>query len=437
MLYSTVLTILTIPLLLLLGWIRRRTLSKHAGTLPPAALSLLSSSVSKNQPWKSYSKLAKSLGPIFSITRTVKTPFPLSLIQGLLPQYPWIVLDDVTDMLELFQKRSEVFSDRPHWPMVHLLGRQANVGFMHYGIKLNMARKLLHSEFSGPHLSKWDTLLKEAISKLMDELSSETQSSDSSNRMVLRRNIEQVIFRVTYGTEATPEFLSLANEVNKQTGAALQPGRWLVNALPFLAHIPPWFPGASVQRWARDAKALYRRSVEEPFEQAKQDMREDTAEPSFVYNRLVAEDSKSHSEQLIMSAAGSIFVAGVGTTTDLLETVFVLLSRNPALQERIYTELIREGLDPLAAATKLPVFENIMKEGLRFNPPIPLLSRSPTNDSKYGRWFIPKGSWMFANIWSIMHDATVFKNPDEFDPDRFLDPLIRDPTAFTFGFGRR
>ena len=41
-----------------------------------------------------------------------------------------------------------------------------------------------------------------------------------------------------------------------------------------------------------------------------------------------------------------------------------------------------------------------------------------------------------------MHDPKVYEDPEEFRPERFLkdgriDPHVRDPYSFVFGFGRR
>ncbi|KAG8730945.1 hypothetical protein FRC10_002240 [Ceratobasidium sp. 414] len=61
-------------------------------------------------------------------------------------------------------------------------------------------------------------------------------------------------------------------------------------------------------------------------------------------------------------------------------------------------------------------------------------------DDVYKGYHIPKGSIVIGNIWRITsramgHNANVYKDPEIFNPDRFLDPSI--PLPPTFGFGRR
>lgn len=51
--------------------------------------------------------------------------------------------------------------------------------------------------------------------------------------------------------------------------AALVPGRFLVDAVPWLKHIPAWVPGASFQVVARETKAKLRNMSAIPFEQVK------------------------------------------------------------------------------------------------------------------------------------------------------------------------
>ena len=80
-----------------------------------------------------------------------------------------------------------------------------------------------------------------------------------------------------------------------------------------------------------------------------------------------------------------------------------------------------------------------------------------TNDDEYNGYYIPKGTVVIGNAWSvyeyllilvltlfrsILHDPNIFDNPLEFHPERYLkdgklDPNVRDPECAAFGFGRR
>jgi hypothetical protein len=84
---------------------------------------------------------------------------------------------------------------------------------------------------------------------------------------------------------------------------------------------------------------------------------------------------------------------------------------------------------------------------------------SSTADDEYKGYFIPKGSIFFGNSWylldvefdvtfdtcnsfrAILHDPSIYPEPDMFKPERFikdgrLDPTVQDPSVAAFGFGR-
>ncbi|KAJ7643359.1 cytochrome P450 [Mycena polygramma] len=401
------------------------------------------------QPWRVYKRYAKTLGPIFSIRPGGYMPW-LTAVFGFLfpPPKQIIILDTAAAVTDLFQKRSEIFSDRPRWPMVELLGRQDNVGFTRYGARLRAARRLLHEELGPQSVGQWEQLVEDTVDKLMADWKSKMECSGQAARYALRRNLESLMFRLTYGKDPTPEYLELVKEVNAQTGAALQPGRWLINYWPFLAYVPTWMPGAYFQRWAQKAKLLFVRMVTGPYEEVKAEMRAGQDDASFVSNRLHKIDSDDAAEaRLVMTTAGSIFSAGVDTTDSLLETLFTLLSHHPEVQEKAYAEIIgvvsarshgaASGKPSVGDRELLPSVNYIIMESLRFNPPVPMLIHSPLKESMYNGWRIPKGSWMMGNMWSIFNNEEQFAEPRAFKPERFLDPTLLDPTTLVFGAGRR
>lgn len=50
------------------------------------------------------------------------------------------------------------------------------------------------------------------------------------------------------------------------------PGRWLVDTVPMLKHVPAWIPGTAFHSVAKEAKAHLRDTADVPFELTKQAM---------------------------------------------------------------------------------------------------------------------------------------------------------------------
>ncbi|CAG8666184.1 134_t:CDS:2, partial [Diversispora eburnea] len=66
-----------------------------------------------------------------------------------------------------------------------------------------------------------------------------------------------------------------------------------------------------------------------------------------------------------------------------------------------------------------------VKETLRVDPPIPLLSRISNKDDFINGYFIPKGTRIMIPISTIHKLPSIWgPDPNEFKPSRWLDPSI-------------
>lgn len=80
------------------------------------------------------------------------------------------VVDTAEALLELYEKRSVVYSCRPRWTMAELLGRQNNVGLMYYGERLKRARKVLHRGIGFQAMAHWEPLFDYQSLKMISDI---------------------------------------------------------------------------------------------------------------------------------------------------------------------------------------------------------------------------------------------------------------------------
>ncbi|KAL1538101.1 trimethyltridecatetraene synthase-like isoform X1 [Salvia divinorum] len=90
----------------------------------------------------------------------------------------------------------------------------------------------------------------------------------------------------------------------------------------------------------------------------------------------------------------------------------------------------------------LPYVEAILKETMRLHPVSPMLApRIAREDCMVDGYDIKKGTYVFVNTWTIHRDPSIWENPNEFNPDRFIGKKInvkgQNFELLPFGSGRR
>ncbi|KAF8869034.1 cytochrome P450, partial [Infundibulicybe gibba] len=260
-----------------------------------------------------------------------------------------------------------------------------------------------------------------------------------------------IIMAIMYGHNVSAmndKFVLIAEEVAELSTQAMLPGAWLVNTIPMLRHIPPWFPGAKFHQVASTVRALSYQMQNAGFDFVRRNMEGRTGEPSVLRSLLEANDGEGGSaehEAILKGASATAYGAGADTTVSAIMTFFYVMATHPDVQRRAQDEIDAvigsDRLPNVGDRSSLPYVEAIYREMMRWRPVVPLgVPHTSNEDDIYKGFFIPKGSIVFANIWAMTHDENTYKDPDRFHPERHFDDqgkLGEDDTILTFGFGRR
>jgi steroid 17alpha-monooxygenase/17alpha-hydroxyprogesterone aldolase len=132
------------------------------------------------------------------------------------------------------------------------------------------------------------------------------------------------------------------------------------------------------------------------------------------------------SDDHLVGTMMDVFLAGAETTSTTILWVLAYMISYPEVQARVQQEFAdvigRERLPGLSDRGSLPYFEATIKETIRHATPFVVgAPHKTTSDTTLKGYDIPKNTMVIFNIWEIHHDPRHWKNPEEFDPSRFLD----------------
>ena len=86
--------------------------------------------------------------------------------------------------------------------------------------------------------------------------------------------IGAITISIAYGLDIKPlndPYIEIAEQALQGLAAGADP-TWLVDSIPVLKYVPPWFPGASFRRKAEEWRVWASKLVEVPFFDAQKAM---------------------------------------------------------------------------------------------------------------------------------------------------------------------
>ncbi|KAG7089560.1 hypothetical protein E1B28_011232 [Marasmius oreades] len=388
----------------------------------------------KTEPWKVYHGWGKVYGEMIHLK--------------VLGQHI-IIINSQKLADAMFEKRSRIYSDRPLFPMLDLMGwSKMNTAMLRYGPNWRMHRRIYQQGFRANVVPDYQSILSPKVGQLLSNLH---QSPDLFSTHI-RGYATAAILAVVYGYETSSSNDTLAQiteEATRTSSDATHASAAVVNLLPFLRHLPLEFPIFEFQRIALRTRKLLKEMRRLPYEYVKNNTETSSGKFSLLGDLLenhTANGGDKYQEDVIIDTLTTAYAAGQETTVSLLTASLLAMALHPEAQKRAQRELDTVvGKDRLPSFTtdrsNLPYVEAVLRETLRWSPSVPLgVPHAAFLDDTIDGYFIPKGTLVLGNTWAMTRDESVYPEPESFIPERFLSgdgTLNEDEMLLSFGFGRR
>ncbi|MDJ0943132.1 MAG: cytochrome P450 [Kiloniellales bacterium] len=155
------------------------------------------------------------------------------------------------------------------------------------------------------------------------------------------------------------------------------------------------------------------------------------------------ETGEGFSREELIDQIGVFFLAGHETTAGALAWAFFILSQRPEAAARIRAEVesvCAQGPIGFEATKRLTFVRNVFRETLRLYPPLAFIPRVALEPGRIGALAVPRGAMIMISPWIMHRHRALWRNPEHFDPDRFLPEREQEWTQsayLPFGAGRR
>ncbi|CAE6475654.1 unnamed protein product [Rhizoctonia solani] len=362
-----------------------------------------------------------------------------------------IVLNSNEVAHDLLEKRSIIHSGRYCAPMLaspNLINMKNFLPFMNTNELWKKQRRAINSRLSSHAVTMLRAAQDSEARRLLARLLAAHEEPMTSEHLNAEfyRTTSALFLQSVYGYElksSEDQFLNDIISLNSVLNQASLPTGFLVNVFPWMEHIPDWFPGTGWKQTAYQWRALKDRAIDNVYNWSKQriiDGLDDSSVVSHIYrdarqtgfNEADADDfCKNYIDSILSTRTKG---AQKQQSTLAMLWFVVAMAMYPDIQEKAQQEIDQiVGTDRLPNAEDRPSLryvERLLTEIKLMLLPSRGVPHVCTEENEYRGYRIPKGAVMIGHIRATVREEHVYKDAEEFNPDRFLDPTVPPPQAF-------
>jgi cytochrome P450 len=142
---------------------------------------------------------------------------------------------------------------------------------------------------------------------------------------------------------------------------------------------------------------------------------------TLLLNAIDPDTGRRMTEAEVRSNILTFIAAGHETTANCLSWSLFLLSQSPDWNERVTAEAGCELNGPSSGVVdRLVLTRAVIDESLRLYPPIAAISRVALEADELAGIAVKRGSMVVIAPWVLHRHRLLWRNPDHFDPNRFI-----------------
>jgi cytochrome P450 len=289
------------------------------------------------------------------------------------------------------------------------------------------SRKVLQPVFSGRSIAAITDEMGEAITEAVDDLERRNKPDrpvDAGREMT--RFVQIAIIRVFFGNRISLNDADRLGDAIRT--ATLSLGSRML--LPFVPHAIPLPGDGPFMRAVR--------TVDEVMLPIIQEARRGPANGDDVISLLLrarSETGEPLTDRQIRDDVVSLFVAGSESTAVALTWLWVALDKNPQVATRLHEEVegVVGGERPgRSHVRKLTYTKLVLQELMRVYSVGWIVPRTAAGDDVIAGIMIKKGATILISPYLTHRLATVWRDPDVFDPERFLPERVASRHRFSY-----
>ncbi|KAF5369133.1 hypothetical protein D9757_011080 [Collybiopsis confluens] len=363
-------------------------------------------------------------------------------------------------VVDLFEKRSRIYSDRESSSAIRLCGADRIVSLQQYSNKWKQHRKFFEQHFRQSNSSRFYTAQYSKVRELLQNLATEPDNFGQHTMLFS----QSLMFAILYGLDISHEdpLARKTVETVATLGQIFMTGFPVLENFPWLRFLPSFLPGCGFKKIANKVFQNLDEIDTIPFEAALQNLH--TGKSTSLVAELAQRYEKMPAEIKMIKAMGTTsFIGASDTTMSAISSFLLTATLHPDTQVKARAEIDRiigrDRLPTFDDRQHLPYVESVYREVMRLYPPVPLgVNHVSMENDIYRGCHIPKGCKIVPNIWLETHlcslhfssnnviramnrDPSLYEDPDKFSPERHLNapagPFTNINNIHAFGFGRR